>query len=168
MSITLLSACLQVRMGRSTEDFCCCVQLLSRVWLFVTPRTAAHQSPQSFPGGSDCQNFVVLFSAMFALDNGFELRKRSTMNQKHLLEPRERKDRFTLCFSWNKMLTLGWMCMIFWQSKSCFSSFKKDKTILISQLLKVYIRSSASWANPEIVSFLTVLRSSSCLLHRYI
>ena len=73
---------------------------------------------------------------MFALDNGFELRKRSTKNQKHLLEPRERKDRFTLCFSWNKMLTLGWMCMIFWQSKSCFSSFKKDKTILISQCWK--------------------------------
>ena len=82
---------------------------------------------------------------MFALDNGSDLRRRSTKKKKPLLEPRERKDRFTLCFSWNKMLTLGWMCMIFWQSKSCFSSFKKDQTILISQLLKVYIRSSASF-----------------------
>ena len=48
------------------QDFCCCVQHLSHVQLFLTPRTLAHQAPLSSTVSWSLLKFISIESMMLA------------------------------------------------------------------------------------------------------
>ena len=50
------------RVGISISGACACVQWQSCVWLFVTPRTAAHQAVVFLPGKSTMEWVAISFS----------------------------------------------------------------------------------------------------------